>query len=388
MTTLNLSLRPAVLRWARERAGLSPEILAEKVKTRPDQVIAWEQTGALRFRQAETLAKATHTPFGFLFLPEPPDEPLGIPDFRTVGDGPVVRPSPELIDTAHLMQRRQAWMRDFLIEEGQEPLAFVGSVAVDDSPEETAARMREVMGLQDGWAHLAGTWTEALRRFRQRIAAAGILIVINGIVGNNTHRKLSVQEFRGLALSDPFAPLIFVNGADAKAAQMFTMAHEAAHLWLGQDGVANLEMLEPSPAPIERHCNAAAAELLVPAAELIAHWSEAQASEEPFQVLARRFKVSPVVAARRATDLGLQSRSDYIAFYRDYEADERRRRDRKADGGSFWNSQNVRIGERFGAAVAQAVKEGRLLYRDAYRLTGLRGDSFTRFADSVGVRLR
>jgi Zn-dependent peptidase ImmA (M78 family) len=105
--------------------------------------------------------------------------------------------------------------------------------------------------------------------------------------------------------------------------------------------------------------------------------------------LTRRFKVSPIVAARRAADLGLLSRREYLAFYRDYEADERRRREVKDDGGgTFWNSQNVRIGERFGAAVAQAVKEGRLLYRDAYRLTGLRGETFTKFAESLGVRLR
>jgi Zn-dependent peptidase ImmA (M78 family) len=285
------------------------------------------------------------------------------------------------------MQRRQAWMREYLIEEGQEPLPFVASVQVTDPPEETAARMRETLGLQQGWAQLSGTWTDALRQFRHRIEAAGILIVINGIVGNNTRRKLSVREFRGLALSDPYAPLIFVNGADARSAQMFTMAHEAAHLWLGSDGVANLEMLEPSEAPAERHCNAAAAELLVPAADLRACWSEAKAAEAPYQFLARRFKVSPIVAARRAADLELISRSSYFTFYRAYEADERRSSSSKERGGSFWNSQNVRIGERFGTAVARATKEGRLLYRDAYRLTGLRGDTFNKFAESLGVRM-
>jgi Zn-dependent peptidase ImmA (M78 family) len=385
---MNLSLEPSVLRWARERAGLSPELLAEKIKTRLDRVVAWERTGALRFTQAETLAKVTHTPFGFLFLPTPPDEPLGIPDFRTVADGPVARPSPELIDTLREMQRRQAWMREWLIEDGAQPLPFVGSTRIEDLPEQTAAQMREALGLRDGWARLSRTWSEALRQFRQRIEAAGILIVINGIVGNNTHRKLSVREFRGFALSDAYAPLIFVNGADGKAAQMFTMAHELAHLWLGRDGVANLEMLEPSAAPDERHCNAAAAEFLVPAADLIACWSEARTSDDPYQFLARRFKVSPIVAARRASDLRLIARSEYLAVYRAYETDERRRQAAKDDGGSFWNSQTVRIGERFGAAVARAAKEGRLLYRDAYRLTGLRGDTFAKFAESLGVRLR
>ena len=325
---MNLSLEPSVLRWARERAGLSPELLAEKIKTKLDRVVAWERTGELRFAQAQNLAKVTHTPFGFLFLREPPDEPLGIPDFRTVADGPIGPPSPELIDTVREMQRRQAWLREWLIEDGAEPLSFIGSVRTQAPPQRTAARMRETLGLLDGWAQLSGTWTDALRQFRQRIEAAGILIVINGSVGNNAHRTLSVQEFRGFALSDSYAPLIFVNGADGKAAQLFTMAHELAHL---------------------------------------------------YQVLARRFKVSPIVAARRATHLGSIARPEFLAFYRAYAADERRRQAAKNDGGSFWNSQTVRIGERFGVAVARAAKEGRLLDRDADRLTGLWGENFAKF---------
>lgn len=384
---MNLTLQPNVLRWARERAGLSVDRLAAKVKSRPERVLAWEQTGELRFKQAEDLAKVTHTPFGFLFLPKPPDDQLGIPDFRTVHDGPVERPSPDLLETVQQMQRRQGWMRDELIAEGAAPLEFVGSVTLSDTPEEIAARMRSTFGLDDGWAHQQGTWSDALQQFRQRIEAVGVLLVINGVVGNNTHRKLSVREFRGFALSDRYAPLVFVNGADGKAAQMFTMAHEVAHLWLGRGGVSNLERLESVGVPEERLCNAAAAEFLVPTAELSACWDETQCADEPYQSLARRFKVSPIVAARRALDLGLIHRADYLAFYRAYEIDERRTQGTRASGGHFWNTQSVRIGERFGAAVARATKEGRLLYRDAYRLTGLSGDTFNKFAESVGVRL-
>ncbi|WP_295881617.1 ImmA/IrrE family metallo-endopeptidase [uncultured Thiohalocapsa sp.] len=362
--------------------------MADKLKVATDRVETWERTGQLRYRQAERLAKVTRTPFGFLFLPEPPEEPLGIPDFRTVTDAPLAQPSPELIDTVQQMQRRQVWMRDYLMEEGAPPLPFVGSTTLEDPPERIAAGMREVLALRDGWAALAPNWSEALRRFRQRLEAAGILVFVNGIVGNNTHRPLSVQEFRGFALSDAYAPLIFINGADAKAAQLFTMAHEAAHLWLGAGGVSNLVLLEPAPDPLERLCNAAAAELLVPAELLRSVWPQAQGSAEPYQFLARHFKVSPIVAARRAQDLALISRPEFLQFYQAYEADERRNKARKAGGGDFWNTQNVRLGGRFGAAVARATKEGRLLYREAYRLTGLRGATFEKFAKSVGVDLR
>ncbi|MBK1704520.1 ImmA/IrrE family metallo-endopeptidase [Halochromatium glycolicum] len=130
------------------------------------------------------------------------------------------------------------------------------------------------------------------------------------------------------------------------------------------------------------------AELLVPAKLLRSVWPQAQGSAEPYQFLARHFKVSPIVAARRAQDLALISRNEYLQFHRAYEADERRNKSSKSDGGDFWNTQNVRLGARFGAAVVRATKEGRLLYRDAYRLTGLRGTTFEKFAKSVGVDLR
>ena len=133
---MNLSLKPKVLQWARERAGLDAAALAKKVggNTTAERITQWEQTGQLTFTQAKRLAHVTRTPEGFLYLREPPDDRLPIPDFRTVGDAPVRRPSPDLLDSVQMMQRRQAWMRDFLIEEGEPPLPFVGSATLATQP--------------------------------------------------------------------------------------------------------------------------------------------------------------------------------------------------------------------------------------------------------------
>jgi Helix-turn-helix. len=81
---MNVALEPSVLRWARERAGLSEDALAKKVGAKPERVLEWERTGRLGFAQAEKVAKATHTPFGYLYLATPPEEHLPVPDFRTV----------------------------------------------------------------------------------------------------------------------------------------------------------------------------------------------------------------------------------------------------------------------------------------------------------------
>ena len=386
---MNVSLTPKVLRWARERAGLDQRTLAKKVTGKPtaERVKQWEQTGMLTFAQARKLAHATHTPEGFLYLKEPPEDRLPIPDFRTVRDETVQRPSPDLLDTVYMMQRRQTWMRDFLIEEAQPRLEFVGSATLSSHPQNVASEMRETLGVAGGWANEESTWTDALVHLRHRIEAAGILIVINGVVGNNNHRKLDPNEFRGFVLSDVYAPLVFINGADFKAAQMFTMAHEVAHLWINREGVSNFEAMQPPPVRVEQWCNQVAAEFLVPAAELSEAWKYDRQSKEPYQALAARFKISTIVAVRRVLDLGFITKKQFFEFYDSYQKDERRRKEVKKKGGDFWNTQSVRVGQRFGTAVVRAAKEGRLLYREAYQLTGLSGKTFDRFAENLGFRV-
>lgn len=384
---MNLSLTPKVLRWARERAGLDRSTLAKKVTGKPtaERVKQWEQTGLLTFAQVRKLAHATHTPEGFLYLNEPPDDRLPIPDFRTVKDENVRHPSPDLLDTVYMMQRRQTWMRDFLIEEGEPQLEFIGSVTLDSNPLKVAFEMRKALGVVGGWANEESTWTNALMHLRRKIEAAGILIAINGVVGNNNHRKLDPNEFRGFVLSDRFAPLVFINGADFRAAQMFTIAHEVAHLWIDREGVSNFEAMQPPPIRVEQWCNQVAAEFLVPTAELSEAWENAKRSKEPYQVLAAHFKVSTIVAARRVLDLGIISKRQFFQFYDSYQKDERRKKEaQKSKGGDFWNTQIVRVGQRFGTAVVRAAKEGRLLYREAYQLTGLSGKTFDRFAENLG----
>ncbi|UEM07807.1 helix-turn-helix domain-containing protein (plasmid) [Skermanella rosea] len=78
---------PEMLRWARERVALSIDVLAQKLGTKPEKLTAWGEGGSQpTFRQAEKIAAVLHVPFGFLFLPEPPEEKLPIPDLRRHDD--------------------------------------------------------------------------------------------------------------------------------------------------------------------------------------------------------------------------------------------------------------------------------------------------------------
>lgn len=378
-----VSVRAPVLRWAIDRSGVSRADLRDRFPRLDD----WEAGEAQpTLNQLESFAHATSTPFGFLFLQEPPQEALSIPHFRTVGNEVSDHPSPDLLETVQTMERRQAWMKESLVEQGQGPLPFVHSAAVNSSTGRVATDMRRVLGLPDSWAHRHGTWGDALKDLRQRMEDAGIIVVVNGIVGNNTHRKLDPQEFRGFVLVDPYAPIVFVNGADGKAAQMFTLAHELAHVWFGVSAAFDLRQLLPSGDRTERACNLVAAEFLVPEAELQAAWPAIRKEPEPFQSAARMFKVSAIVAARRALDLGLITRQSFFQFYEAYEADERRRTEaQEEEGGNFYASQNLRISRKFADAVVRAVMEGKLLYRDAYKLTGISGKTFDRYAMSLGL---
>ena len=375
-----VSVQPALLQWARARSGLAPDVVQLKFP----KLDAWE-SGEVQptLKQLESFARATRTPLGMLFLQEPPDLELPIPDFRTVGDQAVPTPSPDLLDTIYAMQRRQDWLREYLIESDAEPLAFIGSIDTNANPTDTAASIRATLKIGNDWAQATPTWSDALRALRAAIEEARIFPVLNGVVGNNTRRKLDPEEFRGFVLIDEFAPLIFVNGADAKAAQMFTLAHELAHLWIGAEGVSNLEDTLPVDTAIETFCNKVAAEFLVPAADLAAIWGGVRTAAEPFQLLARRFKVSPIVAARRAWDLSLITRAAFFEFYEAYEEDDRRVRTKKSEGGDFYATQNTRVGKRFARTVNRAAKEGRLLYRDAFELTGLSGATFDQYIKSL-----
>ena len=378
-----VAVKPELIRWARKRAGLTVAALREQFP----KVDAWESGEAQpTFRQLEDLAKKTATPFGYLFLAKPPEERLPVPDFRTVRKGRIKQPSVNLVETLQTMQRRQDWMRDFLVEQGSLPLEFIASIDLSKRPEAVAANIGEVLKLPEDWACYEPTWSAALRALRRAVEASGVLVFINGIVGNDTHRALNPKEFRGFVLCDDYAPLIFVNGADAKGAQMFTLAHELVHLWLGRGGIFSLDELQPADDETEEFCNRVAAEFLVPAVGLRNIWREAEADKEPFQFLAKRFKVSPIVTARRALDLTLIDKETFFEFYRAYEKDERRKK-QKQTGGDFYTTQNVRLDRRFVSAVVRAVQEGRLPYGDAYKLTGLRGKTFDRFTKAPGSNI-
>lgn len=378
---MRVAVKPELLSWARERAGHDLATLTNRFP----KLAEWELgTTKPTLKQIEDFAQATHTPIGFLFLQEPPVEQLPIPDYRTVNSERLVHPSPDLLDTIYICQQRQEWYRDFARSIGEPALSFVGSVNLNSDIEATAASMREMLGFDIEERQQMPTWADALRLFIEQADAIGILVMCSGVVLNNNHRRLDPEEFRGFALTDALAPLVFINGADTKAAQIFTLAHELAHIWLGKSALSDAQVSRLPAHQTEQWCNQVAAEFLVPLSVLHREYESSAGLWNEVSRLARYFKVSTLVILRRIYDAGELTR---IKFQDSYQEElERLLAITKGGGGNFYLTQAARVSKRFARALVISTLEGQTLHRDAFRMLGFsKLETFHKLGRSLGV---
>ncbi len=344
--------------------------------------------------QLSRFSRKLRVPFGYFFLDKPIEDTPPVFAHRTIANASIAKPSRELVDTLADMQDVQDWMRQDALETGLERLPFVGSCPIGGVDAVTMAQgIRQTLGLSLDWFDGNSKCMpvgEAFALLRERCEDARIVVMMNGIVGNNTSRPLDAREFRAFALVDEYAPLVFINRTDSSCGRLFSLAHETAHIWVGAEEIYNDAYHYASNAPVEVLCNAVAAELLVPRELFSVRWRRAMGDAadayEAVKVLSEGFPVSPVVIARRALDSELISESMYQSI-----ADESLRRWEQRDarggaGGDYYNTKRSRLDRRFVERLAASVSEGRTSYVDAYRLTGSNRRTFPRILESVGVR--
>lgn len=361
--------------WARERYGLSAEVAAQKIKVPVDKLVSWEREDKRpTFRQAQNLAKAFHVPFGYLFLSAPPSEEIPLPDLRTVTGSPLRPPSPNFLDVVNDVLRKQRWYREYLESEGAQRIPFVGRFTISDSPEKIASDMASTLGISDAMRQESDSWEQFLQRVIQRAERVGVVVMRSGIVESNTHRTLDVEEFRGFAISDELAPLVFINGQDAKTAQIFSLAHELAHLWIGSSGISNPDHLRrPSQQlnAVDRLCDQVAAEVLLPKQSFEADWDESALMEGNLRIIASRYRVSKFVVLRRAYENNKISFDKYRDHYEQLVTNVRRRRGAQG-GGDFYRTLLARNGSSLTFAVLATSAEGRISDREAAGLLNVK----------------
>lgn len=383
---MNVKVQPTLLRWARERADLGTEELARMVGTKahPAPITEGEHSGIVPVNKLRELARKTHAPFCMLFLPEPPDEPFPIKDFRCLADGGQQKPSLNLLETIYACQQRQAWMSEHLQAEGADRVDMVHSATIDDDPALVGAKIRQALHMNTDKLAKAPTTDAAVLLMLNIVGDAGVMIGRSGIVGTQTRRRLEPTEFKGFALSDDYAPLIFVNGNDWSASQMFTIAHECAHLALAVSAVPGGQWDEDTRDPIEHFCNQVAAAVLMPSSEMKAEWHSGEDPLTNARRLGNHFHVSSLALLVRARTLNFLSKSEFDDLKSQVENGYAvaKAAPRGTAGGSFYNNIGARLGKRFIREVLASTLEGKTLYSEAFDLLGTRKtDVFEKLVD-------
>ncbi|ADZ91069.1 ImmA/IrrE family metallo-endopeptidase [Marinomonas mediterranea] len=369
-------INPANIIWARVRAGMSVSQLADALGVKEEKVIAWENgENAPSMAQARNIADKTLISFGLLFAKQPPADDLPIPDLRTIDGRELQKPSASLIAIIRKVLERQEWYKEYRKDNLKLENSFITQFTMDSDTSSVVADMRNRLSLP---AKRSGRWDDYERVVRQHIEKLGIMVMRERDLGGKS-KPLLVQEFRGFAICDDVAPVIFINSADAQTAQLFTMLHELAHIWIGQSGLSDVS--PSNHRKEEAKCNAIAAEFLVPEDEFLQVWIEKDWRLH-VSAIAKHFHVSRWVIVRRALTLGLITEAQYYSMIESYKKDH----ERNSNGGpSYYTTKISRLGKSFASAVVSEALSGRMLLRDAGHLLGTKPLNVKNLAKELGI---
>lgn len=282
-------------------------------------------------------------------------------------------------------------MREFLIEDDQEPLPFVGSANTTIDTVELAATIREALGISTDELRRCKTRDDTLNLWIQKAEQIGIFIFRNSSVAS--------LEARGFVICDEYAPFIYLNSNDAKVAQIFTLVHELVHLWVNEPGISNLEAkgsaLDESSAIIETFCNRVAGCVVLEPSAFEQKWNSRDARksiEENIEFLASYFKVSREAVARRLLDIKELSQKKYLALREQYREEwlayreKEREKQRKSDGGpSYYRVLLNRNGKAYSRIILSAYYSGAISGRETSGLLNIKLNNLPKLADEAGV---
>ena len=383
MPTVNVNIQPAIINWALSQT--SEEKLGVKLM---ESIKHWlDGTKSPTFSQIEDFSKKSHIPLGYFFLQTPPVEQIGLLEYRTLDSAELANPSRNLIDIIREMESIQDWMIDYRKEMNYDTSCVVNSLNGETDIATIADNVRKDLGLSIEWYRECVNSSEAFNKLRGLLEKCGVIVMMSGIVGKNTHRALDINEFRAFAMVNEWAPLIFINGADSLAGRLFSLLHETVHVWLGENDLYNdrrysTEMVKP----IEVICNAVAGEILVPRRVFLECWQKDTNDDVYIKIkeMAKYFRCSESVLARRALDnkkidktIYNQVVSDAIQAYIEYKQE-------KNSGGDYYRVARSKLDGVFVRALCESVNSGRTSYTEAYRLTNTTSKTFSEVASGLG----
>ncbi len=363
-----------MLKWAIQRSTGNLDEAAKYLKINKIKLEAWEKGESHpTFNQAQEIAKKLKIPFGYLYLTTPPDESLPLPDLRVKPGTPSRKPSPDFLEVLYSALRKQEWYRDYLVDEEADPISFVNRYSMSSPVETVAEDIRRTLNLDNDFRQKTRDQADYYTKLVGRVEESGVLVMRSSIVGNNTRLKLDPEEFQGFAMSDIYAPLLFINQNDYQSAQIFTLMHELAHIWLGVSGVSIQDYLEMpiiQDEQTQHRANEIAAEILVPSKDLISHWQEQYDIDQELEVLRRYYRVSIFVVLRRVYTLGLIPFAQYRVKYNELKAKIPHRK--KGGGGGGYQPLFSRNSTTLTTTLLNSVSEGNILPTQASKLLNVK----------------
>ncbi len=385
MAGVSVHVKPEIISW------ILNTVQFEEITGSAMELLRKWQTGEKipTFNQIEDMSKKTMIPFGYFFLEKPPVEKFPLVEYRTIGSTSALEPSRNLIDTIDLMTDVQEWMVDYVTTNGQEKLEYVGSAAGVTDILTIVKDIRKRLDINVSWCADRQSAKEAFRFIREKIENIHILVMMSGIVGNNSRRKLNVDEFRAFTLVNPFTPLIFINSCDSDTGKLFSIVHELTHVWIGENSLYNAKNNDYFiDHGTERFCNAVAAELLVPTELFEEKWKNSgSTTAEKIEKTAKIFRCSRLVVARKAFDCGKISKVVYDQTIKEltikYKEWQERQKRNKDSGGDYYRNLASKIDRNFVTALARSIYEGRTQYTEAYRLTNTNRKTFERLLEAI-----
>lgn len=361
MPSVNIDINPLVLKWAVNNSNYTTKLNASEYNNL-QQWLAKEKLPTLN--QLEKFSKKINVPFGYLLLKEPPEDDLLKTNYRTINNAVMNKPSRDLVDTINDMEQKMLWMREYRIAIGADPLPFIGKFEHSvNKPHEIVKEIRTILDIPTDWYKKYPDYNSAFNFLKARLEDAGVLVMKNGVVINNTHRPLDINEFRAFLLFDEFAPLIFINNKDSGGAKVFSLIHEFAHLLISTDD----NLITENSINDEIICNKITAEFLMPQKLLVKLWQNPDDHVDFINRQAKELKVSALALAKRYYDLNKIDSSTYQKIYKTSIENYRKKPD-GGSGGSYYITKKSNLSETFAQAVINSTLEGQILHDDAFRL--------------------
>ncbi|ALV28896.1 ImmA/IrrE family metallo-endopeptidase [Pannonibacter phragmitetus] len=387
------NINPAILVWARERAGLSVTDAAHQLgfkdsekKTAAEKLAEFEAGEKLpTYPQLDKLAKLYRRPLITFYMAKPPAPANTGEDFRRPTVEVTRRDNAILETLVRDVRARQELIRDVLEDDpDHQAVRIVGSASMREGIPAFVAKISRLLDFDPSdRSRRRGGAEDLFRTLRAAAEMAGIFVIVAGDLGSH-HSAVSTEVFRGFALSDDLAPFVVINDQDSKAGQSFTLIHELTHILMGQSGVSgppDANEVANEHDLIERVCNDVAGQFLLPDAALTnrpAVDADIDIVRNMISGTAELWSVSEAMVAYRWRRLGWIGHHVYTALLNGYRARwlayrEQRRADRSPESGgpSYYVVRQSKLGNALLGVVYRSLYDNALSHTKAAKVLGV-----------------